>query len=371
MDEVMRRVRGRAIAHFRPIPKSVYLLSAKILDDDMAFRIRTGSERWPSEKEVASAYGVPWVVYLDQGDDEFESLYAVPATESQGSPLRSVVQPVPPYGLVGEIVHGLGLNEEVIVRWPNGATSGWWVRKSEFREAYELFGGEGADESMYWPPGLGTKVVISPEEDRVLPYTLWRARNKLGSKLKSLVPLAQENIPGMFVTQREILIARRWIEGEAEAGRKRCGYCGFEVDDSRDSCANCGGSWIGALAEGWGERQHDRTLLDRMQASMAGQGSPLRRLGSKLKSLPAAPRRGLRKVKEVAKEICAAWDNVHYAAKPYLDAMLEIDDVRDNFEQESGKSIVRYFLANASSFRGPHAKRLKAELKELLGGKAQ
>ena len=45
--------------------------------------------------------------------------------------------------------------------------------------------------------------------------------------------------------------------------------------------------------------------------------------------------------------------------------MLQMDKVIDRYMYEDGRSIVRYFLANASTWRGPVAKVIKAELRAL------
>ena len=68
---------------------------------------------------------------------------------------------------------------------------------------------------------------------------------------------------------------------------------------------------------------------------------------------------------EIAAEIDANWSKVNYAAAPYLQAMAEIDKITDNYGAASAKSIVLYFLSNASTFRGEKAKELKNELKAL------
>lgn len=68
----------------------------------------------------------------------------------------------------------------------------------------------------------------------------------------------------------------------------------------------------------------------------------------------------------IASEIKKEWKNVYFGAKPYLDAMLTLNSVADKYFFDDGDDIVRYFLANAQTFRGDAAKRLKAELKEHL-----
>lgn len=73
-----------------------------------------------------------------------------------------------------------------------------------------------------------------------------------------------------------------------------------------------------------------------------------------------------RPLNEIAKEIRADWSKVNYAAEPYLDAMSELASVDDPYYADSGKSIIRYFLANAGSWRGETARRIKTELRSLL-----
>lgn len=72
-----------------------------------------------------------------------------------------------------------------------------------------------------------------------------------------------------------------------------------------------------------------------------------------------------RPLSNIAHDILRDWANVNFAAKPYLAAMLQMDKVTDRYVYEDGRSIVRYFLANASTWRGPVAKVIKAELRAL------
>ena len=69
---------------------------------------------------------------------------------------------------------------------------------------------------------------------------------------------------------------------------------------------------------------------------------------------------------EIAREIRKAWTKVSPYAEPYLEAMESLDSINDNYYFDSGKSIVLYFLSNASTWRGDDARRIKAELKEML-----
>lgn len=69
---------------------------------------------------------------------------------------------------------------------------------------------------------------------------------------------------------------------------------------------------------------------------------------------------------EIAADIRANWPKVNYAAKPYLEALEDLDSIDGAYFQDSAKSIVRYFLGNATTWRGEDAKRVKAELKGML-----
>lgn len=69
---------------------------------------------------------------------------------------------------------------------------------------------------------------------------------------------------------------------------------------------------------------------------------------------------------EIAREIRKTWPKVYFGAVPYLEAMGTLDKVTDNYGMDSGKSIVNYFLANASGWRGDDARRIKAELKAMV-----
>lgn len=68
---------------------------------------------------------------------------------------------------------------------------------------------------------------------------------------------------------------------------------------------------------------------------------------------------------QIAAEIRADWKNPYFGAVPYLSAMSTLSDVREKYIYDDGKSIVLYFLANAGTWRGETARRVKAELKEI------
>lgn len=71
---------------------------------------------------------------------------------------------------------------------------------------------------------------------------------------------------------------------------------------------------------------------------------------------------------EIAADIRKDWGaKVNFAAKPYLDAMASLNSIEDNYGWDSGKTIVLYFLGNASTWRGETAKAIKKELKSMVG----
>lgn len=69
---------------------------------------------------------------------------------------------------------------------------------------------------------------------------------------------------------------------------------------------------------------------------------------------------------DIAREIKEVWPKVYYAAAPYLDAMLSLDQITDSYGADSGEYVVRYFISNARYWKGPDATRIKAELKAIL-----
>ena len=78
----------------------------------------------------------------------------------------------------------------------------------------------------------------------------------------------------------------------------------------------------------------------------------------------------VRELHVIAREIkkdCGS--KMYFGAKPYVSAMECLRSITDNYGCDSAKSIVLYFLANAATWRGETAKRIKTELKKLAGVK--
>ena len=74
----------------------------------------------------------------------------------------------------------------------------------------------------------------------------------------------------------------------------------------------------------------------------------------------------VRSLQTIANEIWTDWKKINYGAEPYLNAMATMQSVQDDYGYDSGKSIVRYFLANATTWRGETARRVKKELNVLI-----
>ena len=77
-----------------------------------------------------------------------------------------------------------------------------------------------------------------------------------------------------------------------------------------------------------------------------------------------------RPLNEIAREIRRDWKPVDYSAKPYLEAMGDLNNIDDKYGEDDGRYIVNYFLSNSGKWRGDVAKRIKAELKQMVGRRA-
>ena len=75
-----------------------------------------------------------------------------------------------------------------------------------------------------------------------------------------------------------------------------------------------------------------------------------------------------RSISTIARDIRRDWAKPYFGAVPYLDAMQSLNAISDAYYCDSADSVVRYFLANASAWRGETARAIKAELKAMLKG---
>lgn len=69
---------------------------------------------------------------------------------------------------------------------------------------------------------------------------------------------------------------------------------------------------------------------------------------------------------EIAVLIRSDWKIIYFGAKPYVEAMLRLNHISDNYYEDSGAEIVAYFLGNAQTWQGEVARAVKAKLNALL-----
>ena len=68
----------------------------------------------------------------------------------------------------------------------------------------------------------------------------------------------------------------------------------------------------------------------------------------------------------IANEIARDWTKPYFGAVPYLGAMRTLDNMRSTYGYDDAQSIVAYFIANAGTWKGETARRVKAELRAML-----
>ena len=89
------------------------------------------------------------------------------------------------------------------------------------------------------------------------------------------------------------------------------------------------------------------------------------------------------RVARLAEKVLANWRSINHAARPYVDAMLQIDTLvvdvsavvdgekvtiktRVMYGAEYAMDMVSYFLSNAGTWRGEVARQVKDELRTML-----
>lgn len=107
----------------------------------------------------------------------------------------------------------------------------------------------------------------------------------------------------------------------------------------------------------------------------AWRGDTARRVKNELKAMMSGRTASLRTTAaralyEIADEIRGDWKNVYFGAVPYLDAMGDLDSINSMYGADDARSIVAYFLSNATSWKGDTARRVKAELKAMMSGRS-
>lgn len=66
-----------------------------------------------------------------------------------------------------------------------------------------------------------------------------------------------------------------------------------------------------------------------------------------------------------AKALIRKWQKPYFGAVPYISAIMSMSGPEENYGLDSGKSIVIYFLGNATTWRGDEAKEAKQLLKAI------
>lgn len=97
-------------------------------------------------------------------------------------------------------------------------------------------------------------------------------------------------------------------------------------------------------------------------------GDILKSKGQSLEDLtPQVVEPRKRTLSAISLEISRDWKKPYFGAVPYIQAMRSLDSVTDYDLNDSGAEIVKRFLCNASRWRGETAKRVKAELRAMVG----
>ena len=72
-----------------------------------------------------------------------------------------------------------------------------------------------------------------------------------------------------------------------------------------------------------------------------------------------------RPILTIASEILQDWKKPYFGAVPYLAAMQSLDTIDDDYGYDDARTVILYFMANATTWRGAKAREIKAELKAL------
>jgi len=159
----------------------------------------------------------------------------------------------------------------------------------------------------------------------------------------------------MFPTKdREKLAMRYAMQFEVDYKNQEYDFM-KESDDIDETCGK---------AHGMGD--DERRYLTKAQADKLPEKVKREIIKKKKSKMAESLSEAHRPLWQIAKEIKMDWKNVNFAAKPYLEAMYSLDKITDMYYMDSAKSVVLYFLSNASSWRGVKAKKIKAELKAMI-----
>lgn len=130
-------------------------------------------------------------------------------------------------------------------------------------------------------------------------------------------------------------------------------------------CVHCGSSdiWADAVAR-WSEEAQDWVLGSADETNVFCE-----LCGGETTAINKDKIMDHRPLHIIAREIRTDWKKVYFGAVPYLEAMACLSSIHGEYYNDSARSVVAYFLANAGTWRGDTARRVKAELKALLAVK--
>jgi ATP-dependent Zn protease len=73
-----------------------------------------------------------------------------------------------------------------------------------------------------------------------------------------------------------------------------------------------------------------------------------------------------RDLNTIAREIARDWTKPYFGAVPYLTAMRSLAHLGEMYYEDTAQSVVLYFLANANTWKGETARRIKKELRDMI-----
>jgi len=68
----------------------------------------------------------------------------------------------------------------------------------------------------------------------------------------------------------------------------------------------------------------------------------------------------------IRRDLRSQGKKIPFGAEPYLDALSSLSDANQSYGMDSGKSMIAYALSNLTSYKGPKARAIKAELKARM-----
>lgn len=61
----------------------------------------------------------------------------------------------------------------------------------------------------------------------------------------------------------------------------------------------------------------------------------------------------------IANYIASEWKKPYFGAVPYIKAMFSLTSINDDYGYDDGRSVVMYFLSNATTWKGDVARLVK------------